>query len=193
MSDGITISFTGLDEMLRELRELPAKMQQNVIRGAAAKGASVLRLEAVTRAPDSASSGPVMPAKGHPPPGTLKRAIYQTRVPSQCTATREVFRVDVRRGKKASKSAGGKSSSVDAFYASWVEYGHYARVPHAMTKTAKAAGRALGVAKWVPAHPFMRPALQAKSNEAIEAMRAYIAQQLPLAGAAARYLKFNVT
>jgi hypothetical protein len=38
----------------------------------------------------------------------------------------------------------------------------------------------------------MRPALQAKSNEAIEAMRAYIAQQLPLAGAAARYLKFNV-
>jgi HK97 gp10 family phage protein len=190
MADGLSVSFTGLEEMLRELRELPPQIQQRVIRGATAKGASVLRIEAVARAPDLA--GPVKPTKNHPPPGTLKRSIYQTRIPSQCTPTREVFRVDVRKGKRATKSINGKAVSVDAFYASWVEYGHYARVPHDMTKVARAAGRALGVAKWVPAHPFMRPALQAKANESIEAMRLYVAQQLPLAGAAMRYLEFNV-
>jgi HK97 gp10 family phage protein len=183
--DGFELTITGLDEALAELRALPQVIQQRVMRGAVAKGASVIRAEAVRRAP--VYDGPALGAD-HAPPGTLRKAIYQARIPSQCTPVREVFRVDVRKGKRKSGKGG---ASVDAYYASWVEYGHFARVPHEMTKTAKAAGRALGVARQVPAHPFMRPAIEAAAPAAIEAMRAYIAQQLPLAGAAMRYLKIN--
>jgi HK97 gp10 family phage protein len=184
VADGFELTITGLEEALAELRALPQVIQQRVMRGAVAKGASVIRAEAVRRAP--VYDGPALGA-AHAPPGTLRQAIYQARIPSQCTPVREVFRVDVRKGKRKA----GRGASVDAYYASWVEYGHFARVPHAMTKTAKAAGRALGVARHVPAHPFMRPAIEAAGPAAIEAMRAYIVQQLPLAGAAMRYLSIN--
>lgn len=191
MSDGITLTFPGLDELLRELRQLPQNLQQRVMKGAVATGASVIRLEAIRLAPDWAEDGPVKPLPpGHPPPGTLKKAIYQTRLPSECTPTREVWKVDVRQGKRAQATKrGGRTVNLDAYYATWVEYGHFVRVPFEMTKSAKAAGRALDVAKYVPAHPFMRPAVATKSQAALDAMQAYIAKNLPLAVAGMRYLQ----
>lgn len=184
MTDSVKCEIVGLDGLLRELRQLPAVVQQRVLRGAAATGASVIRKEAILRAPVSAAPEQA----GHAPPGTLKRAIYQVRMTQECTPTREVFKVGVRQGKRF-RSVGKKGANLDAYYASWVEYGHFARVPHAMTKTAKAAGRALGVATWVPAHPFMRPAVQAKAGDAVKAMAAYVAAQMPLALNAMQYLK----
>lgn len=184
MADEITIELEGLDGLLAELRAFPQAVQARVLRGAAATGASVIRKEAILRAP--VSTGPV--EAGHPPPGTLKKAIYQVRMLQECTPTREVFKVGVRRGKRA-RSVGKSGANLDAFYASWVEFGHFARVPHEMTKTAKAAGRMLGVAKWVPAKPFMRPAIQAKGEDALMAMRDYIQQNLSLATTAMRYLR----
>ena len=183
MTDSVTIQFKGLEGLLSNLKQFPQQVTTRVLKGAAATGASVIRKEAIVRAP--VSTGPT--EQGHPPPGTLKKAIYQVRLTQECTPTREVFKVGVRRGKRA-QSVGKKGANLDAFYASWVEYGHFARVPHAMTKTAKAAGRMLGVAKWVPAHPFMRPAIQAKQAEALRAMQDYILKQMPLATAALQYL-----
>lgn len=184
MTDSITVEIEGLAGLLSELKAFPQAVTTRVLRGAAATGASVIRKEAILRAPTY--TGPE--EQGHPRPGTLKKAIYQVRMVQECTPTREVFKVDVRRGKRA-QSVGKRGANLDAFYASWVEYGHYARVPHAMTKTAKAAGRALGVAKWVPAKPFMRPALQAKGEDALKAMRDYIRQNIPLATTAMRFLR----
>lgn len=184
MADSVTIQIEGLEGLLSELKAFPQAVTTRVLRGAAATGASVVRKEAILRAPDF--TGP--PEPGHPPSGTLRRSIYQTRLTQECTPTREVFKVDCRRGKRY-QAAGKFGLDADAFYASWVEFGHFARVPHEMTKTAKAAGRMLGIAKWVPAHPFMRPALQAKGEDAIKAMRDYIQQNIPLALTAMRYLR----
>lgn len=184
MVDSVTIEVNGLDQLLKDLKAFPAAVQKRVLKGAAATGASVIRKEAVLRAP--VSTGKV--EEGHPPPGTLKKAIYQVRMTQECTATREVFKVGVRRGKRVNKAGKNLNEGKDAFYASWVEYGHFARVPHEMTKSAKAAGRMLGVAKWVPPHPFMRPAIAAKQADALRAMQEYIRNQMPLATAALQYL-----
>jgi len=183
MADSVTVEVKGLDQLLRDLKAFPAAVQKRVLKGAAATGASVLRKEAIQRAP--VSTGKV--EDGHPPPGTLKKAIYQVRMNQECTPTREVFKVGVRSGKRA-RSVGKKGTNLDAYYAKWVEFGHFARVPHEMTKTAKAAGRMLGVAKWIPPHPFMRPAIAAKQADALRAMQEYIRNQMPLATAALQYL-----
>jgi len=186
VSDGITFQLAGLDGLLRELRQLPQAIQTRVVKGMVATGASVIRKEVVARAP--MYTGPV--SQGHPPPGTLKKAIYQVRLSQECTATREMWKVGVRRGKAARNVKRGKSSvNLDAYYAFWVEFEHFTRVPHAMTKTAKAAGRALGVAHYVPAHPFFRPAVAIKRDAAFQAMQSYLAANLPLAVTAFQYLK----
>lgn len=88
--------------------------------------------------------------KNHPPPGTLQAAIYQVRLTSECTPTHEKWMVSVRHGKKA---VGG----ADAYYATWVEYG-----------TVKMA-----------AHPYMRPAFEARKLAAVDAMRDFVARKLP--------------
>jgi len=178
----------GLDQLIQELQDLAPALREHVLKGACATACSVLRKEAIRRAPQY--TGDV--AQGHPPPGTLKKAIYQTRMVNKCDATHEVWAVNVKRGSRTiskGKNAGQKTNDRDAFYALWVEFGHYASAPHAMTKTAKAAGRALGVAKFIPAHPFMRPAFEAAKGSAMTAMQQYIADHLLFATAANRYLK----
>lgn len=192
MADGASLTVPGLDAMVREIQGFAPALREKLLKGACATGCSVLRAEAVRRAPEYEEDVPV----GHPPAGTLKKAIYQTRWTDKCTNQAEVWFVDVRKGKRfrhtgKTSSAAGPTQGVnkDAFYASWVEFGHYTRSPKGITKVAKAAARALGVATYVPPHPFMRPALETKKGEALEAMRQYLAQRLPLMTAANHYLK----
>ena len=174
----------GFDKLIEELRRLPEQMQSRVMKGALATGANVIKREAVLLAPES--TGPV--SEGHPPPGTLKRAIYAARLMDQCTTTLEVWKVGVRSGKRA-QSVGKKGANLDAFYAGWVEHGHYARVSKELGKDAKKAGRALGVAVWVQAQPFMRPAFETKKGEAVQAMQNYVRERLPQVAALFNYLK----
>ena len=175
MPDGMSMSIDGLEQALAELRAVPQVIAQRVLKGAVATGASVIRREVIRQAPSMS--------------GTLKQAVYQARNTQLCTPVQETFKVGVRRGKLAVRKVKGQSVSVDAYYAIWVERGHYARVPHATTKTAKAAARAAGTAAWVPAHPFFRPAVAASSDAALQAMRDYIRAQLSLATSAMQYLK----
>jgi hypothetical protein len=182
--DEVTVDIPGLSAALAEMRTLPARVQKRVMLGAAATGASVIRKEVVLWAEKIA----VM--------GELANAIYQVRMTQLANATTEVFKVGVRQGKRF-RHTGTVNSKVgptqgiarDAYYAAWVEYGHFARVSHEVGKDAKHAGRMLGVARWVPASPFFRPAVQAKTSAAFAAMRDYIYTQLPLAMAGMQYLK----
>jgi hypothetical protein len=188
MSDGVSLTVPGLDAFLAELRALPAKVQTKVMARVVSAGAAVVQAEIVRRAPEF--TGEV--SQGHPPPGTLKKAIYRARVPSECTSNLEVWKVAVRKGKAAQSTRRGKSTvNLDAFYATWVEYGHFARVPHKMTKAATAAARAAGTAKWAPAHPFFRPGVAASTNASFAAMRASLERELPLAVAGSRYLQLK--
>ena len=159
MADSVSMEVRGLSELTANLRAMPQAMQTRILKGMVATGASVIRKEAIERAPQY--TGTVQ--AGHPPPGTLKRAIYQTRLVAQCTPTLEVWLVSVRKGKNQQNAgpnhgdAGPMQTNRDAYYATWIEYG-----------TVKMAAR-----------PFMRPAFEAKKQEASNAMRDYVAGHLP--------------
>ena len=171
------MTWPGLAETLAMFRRAPAVMQQQILPGAVAAACQPIREEAAIRAPYW--TGPAQ--EGHPPPGTLQRSIYQTRLTSECTPTREVWIVTVRKGAKAASVAGG---SKDAFYGTWVEYGHYARGPSARSAAER---KGLDAGSHVPlgshfilAQPYMRPAFEVKKSDAVEAMRAFIEKKLPL-------------
>ena len=184
MADGCTFEVPNQAEWMAELMRLPQVMQERVVRGAVATGASVIRKEVIVRAPEWTGSV----AAKHPPPGTLKKAIYQFRTLAECTPTVEVFTVAVRTGKA---NARGTANKYDAYYARWVEYGHFSPTPRGAgtQKARRAAARAAGQATWVAARPFFRPAYDAKKAEALQAMQHYINQNLPLAAASFRYIK----
>ena len=143
-------SVTGLKELQKALSELPKNIAKNVLRGAVNAGASVIRKEVSVRAP--VYTGPV--SKGHPPPGTLKRAIYQKQIRERSTAQKQTFFVGVRQGKSAKKT---KKGMVDAFYARFVEFG-----------TAKQVAK-----------PFMRPAFESKKVASVDAIKEYLTKRIP--------------
>jgi len=143
---GISIRVDGLDELKRRLSALPQAMQTKIVKGMVSTGAAVFKDEAIARAPEY--TGDVQ--LGHPPPGTLKRSIYQFRIREESVGTREAWRVSVRKGKKA-------KDGVDAYYGSWVEYG-----------TVKMVAR-----------PYMRPAFEVKKEDVVRVMGAYLAFALP--------------
>ena len=187
MADSVECTFEGLDQMLREVRELPRAIRNRVMKGMVATGASVIRKEAIRLAP--VATGKV--EDGHPPPGTLKRAIYQTRVVQLCTEESEVWRVGVRSGKAARTTKRGKgTANLDAYYASWVEYGHFTRGPKGAKRSAvaRAAAVTLGDVHWVQPIPFMRPAVLKMAPAALEAMRDYLNENLADALVAMQYL-----
>ena len=152
----INARVTGLAELKRTLATLPQAMQKTAVKGMVAAGASVIRQEAILRAPQYVEAVPA----GHPPAGTLKQAIYQARLIADCTQSHEVWVVNVHRGKRfQTHRKGGQTVNADAYYASWVEYG-----------TVK-----------MSAKPFMRPAFESKKSAAVDAMGTYLAFWLPQA------------
>lgn len=190
----VTAKMHGLEELLRELREFPQKVQTRVLTGAVGSGAKVVKDEVVRLAPVyvefNIETGRYIPVgKNHPPPGTLKKAIYATRAVNKCTPTKEVFRVGVRTVKK---TANGKPNPNDAFYAKWVEYGHYTRTPKSIPGTRKQRrdiARAKGLVRWIPPQPFFRPGVDNTREAAIDAVRQYIENKVPVLTAGLRYLK----
>lgn len=146
-------TITGLKELQMALKDLPNNIAKNVLRGSVNAGASVIKKEAAARAP--VYTGSV--SQGHPPPGTLKRSVYQKAIKELSNLTKQTFFVGVRKGKKYQKQGKKGNLSQDAFYARFVEFG-----------TSK-----------MPARPFMRPAFEAKKSAAVEAIKAYLTDRIP--------------
>lgn len=140
----ITVELQGLQELQAALLELPAKIGKNILRSSVNAGASVIRKEAKQKAPVYTGETQA----GHPPPGTLKRSVIQKFIREQSNDFQSTFYVTVRKGKKYRDQGKSKNLSQDAYYAYFVEYG-----------TAK-----------MSAKPFMRPAFEAKKEEALKAM-----------------------
>ena len=184
MTDAIKFELPDLQAFLAELHALPQQVQQRLAKGAVATGASVIRKAAIALAPMDT--------------GVLKGAIYQTRLVDQCTPTLEAWAVDVyagklqrHRGKKTSKFGPTQGTNRDAFYAKWIEYGHFTRTPAGPgpRKARREAARKAGTARWVPPQPFMGPAFRDHKDAAVRAMGEYITANLPAATAANRFLK----
>jgi HK97 gp10 family phage protein len=148
-----TIYVMGLDELQARLRDLPKRIGRNVLRGAMNAGATVIRKEVQARAP--VYTGSV--AAGHPPPGTLRRSIYQVQIREFSNDQRQTYQVGVRKGKRFRKQGKRGQLSQDAFYAHFVEFG-----------TVKMAAR-----------PFMRPGFEASKSAAVQAVREYLEKRIP--------------
>jgi HK97 gp10 family phage protein len=188
------VEVKGLRELKASLNALPQNIATNVLRGAVNAGARVIRDEAKIKAPVET--------------GTLKRAIYTKFIRELSDPWRAVYFVGVRQGKRYAnlKTKGGKDKSMDAYYAKFVEYGHYSRPAgkHRMNRRAtsysihskgdwlfnrlsQAKDRAItlermvaaGAIRWIPAHPFMRPAWDAKQDAALEALKGYMEKRIP--------------
>lgn len=145
------LKIQGLAELNRTLQELPAKIERSVLRGGLRAGAGVIR--------DAAKS----------------------RVSTKTGALRDSIRVSMRvRGGsvKAQVKAGDKK----AFYAHMVEFG---TARHWIKPKSRKSLFLAGLLKEVVDHPgakqspFMRPAFDAATQPAIEAMAAYIRARLP--------------
>lgn len=122
----------------------------------------------------------------HQPPGTLKRAIIVKQIPEKSGPTQQTFFVTVRKGKKLQGQGKKGNKSQDAYYASWVEFGHWMNttgkaLSGGRSRDAKrAAAIAAGHNKFVPAYPFMRPAYEAKKFDAVSAIKAYLEKRIPV-------------
>lgn len=162
MSEEINVS--GLNE-LREalLRDLPESLQGKALQGALTLAAKPIVVDARARVPVSS--------------GRLRRAIYAFRDKTS-TPTRQSRLISVRTGKRARKS------NKDAFYWKWIEFGH--RFAGKKTgRLQKIAGDGAGYGKGYagptkvyPAHPFLRPAFEAKKMQALEIVRTELLTQI---------------
>ncbi len=174
----------GFKEFAAGLRELPGNVGKNVLRRAVSAGASVVRVEAKNNALAIKETG------------TLARSIYQKQIRELSGPRNQVFYVGARSGKQYRK-VGKKGVSQDAYYARWVELGHFTRGPGKGGFFSTGSGRLFretnrgqrnnailaaqvhaGVVRWVPAHPFLRPAYDVKVNAAVDAMGASIGLSL---------------
>lgn len=116
------VTIKGLDELNRKLKELPIKLQKTIVRKALGAGSQVIKKAAIALAP--ISSMPVHRRKGRvTQPGVLKAAAIVKFVREQSNDTQSVEIITFRRGPKAQR-VGKTASNKDAFYASWVEFGH---------------------------------------------------------------------
>lgn len=196
MSDGFTLDVGEITKALAEFKQLPAVLQGPLARGAAKAVMTELRDRAIKNAPQSA--GPEGSEAG-PPPGNLKRALYCMRLPELCSPGKEVWKVDARKGAgrwKHKRNLGKDTNTEGAYYAGWVEFGHYTRTPRVVLLGGKGTRnrrreeyQSSGKARWVPAQPYMRPALDSMKNTAGSIMQTYIDRNLPEALRTFKYMK----
>lgn len=166
--------IVGLDDVLARMEALPKQASMQINRGAANAMATKIRQRAVALAPvyQGEAKGPV--------PGRLRDAIIQKHLPELSGTYRQTFLVTVRRGQKPAKGGvivkGGKVVGVDAYYWTWVEFGHWyvSRRPSGITrKEHRRRAREGEGAVWVQPRSFLRPAVPLAADDAVQAAVAY--------------------
>lgn len=178
MFDSVVIKVDGLDVLEARMQSLAADVQNRIARAAVGAAARVVAGEARLRAPRAEAAH--WRSKGvKVPPGTLARAITAARSRIESAPGREVWRVFARHGKKQ------QAKGLDAFYAGWVEFGHY-YVPRkgklGASLQLRRKLRQMSSAVFVPGRPFLRPAFDAKKEAALAAMVDQLKQRLDKAG-----------
>lgn len=152
-SNGQTTGFdiAGLDELNRILQELPAKIEANILRGAARAGQKVI-LEAA-----------------------------KANVPVKSGALRDSLRIKtrIRKGEVTATLVAGNKVAFYAHMVEFGTARHLIKPKKA--KSLFFAGLARKVIDHPGAEqkPFMRPAIDSAAPQAIEAFRDYVATRLP--------------
>lgn len=169
MADFIRMEVTGLAELSEALKQLPINIGQNVLRGAVYAGAKVIKDGIADRAPVYIGDDPRVQA------GVLKNAVYMKQIPELSSEIQQVFYISLRKGKKE------QTKGRDAYYWSWVEFGHnfVPRKPKGISiKNHRASAAASGLLH-VPAHPFVRPGFEASKGDALKAILSYMEKRIP--------------
>lgn len=152
------IPVEGLSSLFSEMDSFPDKLERNILRGAMRAAARVFMLEVKARAPRLSGA---LAASARVTAG-IKNGIIEAKV---------VVGGRVKGGSKKQ----GKDRGV--FYAMWVEFGSAAHLIQAAAKSALKIGNRLVSEVSHPgakAHPFFRPAIDAKMGEATEVVVNYI-------------------
>lgn len=158
-----TVTVKGLADLNRLLQDLPAKVEANVLRGGMRAGAKVIADEAKRLCPESA-------------PGSVARKIGAT-----TGELRRSIRVSMR-SRRGLVQAFIKAGSKKAFYAHLVEHGTASHWIKPKSRKSLVIARLFKEAVLHPGarrQPFMRPALDTRSQAAIEAMADYMRARLP--------------
>jgi HK97 gp10 family phage protein len=165
----------GLDALTRRLQSLPNDVSTKVIRGAVYRGATVIRDFAAAFAP--VASTPINRGNGRfTAPGTLRANGIVKYVASQSGTNQVQYLVTFRQGKAQQKSGN------DAFYARFLEFGHYTRpagggrIPRRRFREGFLASGA--VSHFVLPRKFLTPAFTRGGQLALDVMTEAIAQGL---------------
>lgn len=162
------IPITGLSDLQALLDTLPVRVEKNIMRAALRAGAMVIRDEAVRLAPEGQPSAEAK--KTGAAPGDLRRSI---RISTRVRAAAGWINVRVVAGDKK------------AWYAHLIEMTGAAA--HWIRPKGHKSLFLAGIFKEAVYHPgfkprpFMRPALDGKAEEAINATADYIRNRLPRA------------
>ena len=153
-----TINVKGLSELQAFMDQLPAKLQNNVMRGALRAGIKPMKEMAVANCPIG------------DPSETNKRK-YNLYAGALRDSIRVSGRIDTKNNRVVARVvAGGKTKSgANVFYAHMVEFGTR---PHALSKGGEVTHP--GTAP----RPFMRPAIDSQAQNAILAAGEYIKKRL---------------
>jgi HK97 gp10 family phage protein len=164
-----TTEVKGLADLQRALDQLPAKIEQNIMRGALRAGAKVILEDAKRRVPVATPNAENQRLYGGRE-GLLRDSIRLT-----TRSRRGQLTVNITAGGDKVKGGG------DAYYAHFVEFG---TKPHTITA---------GPGKFLPLgngflksvmhpgsrpNPFMRNALDQNVTQSVEAVREYVRQRL---------------
>lgn len=166
MADSVTVRVEGMDQLAASLRSFGPAIARNGLRAAVNAGATVVRKSVEAHAPVGES-------------GTLKRALYQKAIRELSSLERQVFYVGVRRGKKYQAVKKGKRTlDMDAYYWTWVEFGHLV-VPRGGRGGVRARRRiATMIGRRVKPRPFMRPGFESSKYAALEAIQAKLRERI---------------
>lgn len=163
--------LVGFKELAETLRELPGNLGKNVLRSAVMYGALAIQDEAKQNALRMKKTG------------TLARSIYRKQIRELSGPEKQTVYVGARSGKLYQKN-GKKGTGRDAYYAKWVELGHFTR-PAKGQRATRNGVIAHGV-RWVPGRPFLRPAFDARKELAVESIGLKISDRLKLIKAGKR-------
>lgn len=180
--------ISGLDAFLDALEQLPQKIASNVLRGAVNAGASVVHKEVMQLAPIFEGT-----EDKRPDPGLLKRAVYHTQIPELSNQFQQTYYVGVRHGKNITVKKKVKGETVtlkaDAYYWTWVEWGHFfvpppPKGPNGKNRVTQRATREKAKtganSVWVQPHPFLIPGFDHSKGQAVQAMVEYMEKRIPL-------------
>lgn len=163
-----TIQVKGLADLQKFLDQLPAKLEQNVLRGA---------LRAAAKPVMEAAKQNVLPVGE---PSDTNKRLYKLYAGALRDSIRLSARIDrKRRMVVASVKAGGKSAKTgaDVFYAHMVEFGTR---PHSVVKGSSLRSSRAQTAQHpgTKARPFMRPALDSQAKAAVIVAAEYMKKRL---------------